>query len=172
MEPFIGEIRISSIPYAPKGWAFCHGQLLSINQNQALFSLMGTTYGGNGQTSFALPDLRGRCPISYGSGAGEYYSLGQIGGEFEHRLSIAELPSHNHGLAVSSALATSGAPAGALPGKKGRLGRDLFAAPANLVGLNQQALSQAGSGQAHTNMQPFLVLNFIIALQGVFPSRN
>lgn len=172
MEPFIGEIRISSIPYAPKGWAFCYGQLLSISQNTALFSLMGTTYGGNGITTFALPDLRGRCPINYGSGAGEYYSLGRVGGNHEHTLSTAELPSHNHSLAASSALATSGAPAGALPGRKGRLGRDLFAAPANQVGLNQQALSQAGSGQAHANMQPFLVLNFIIALQGVFPSRS
>ncbi|MES2077107.1 MAG: tail fiber protein [Pseudomonadota bacterium] len=171
MEPFIGEIRISSIPYAPKGWAFCYGQLLSISQNTALFSLMGTTYGGNGTTTFALPDLRGRCPIHY-SGAGANYYLGQVGGEVEHRLSTAELPSHNHSLAASAALATSGAPAGALPGKKGRLGRELFAAPANQVGLNQQALSQAGSGQAHTNMQPFLVLNFIIALQGVYPSRS
>lgn len=170
MEPFIGEIRISSIPYAPKGWAFCYGQLLSINQNQALFSLMGTTYGGDGRTTFALPDLRGRCPIHFGAGGN--YSLGQVGGEFEHRLSTAELPSHNHGLAASSALATSGAPAGALPGKKGRLGRDLFAAPNNLVALNDQALSQVGTGQAHTNMQPYLALNFIIALQGVFPPRN
>jgi microcystin-dependent protein len=172
MDPFIGEIRLSPIPYAPRGWAFCHGQILAISQNTALFSLMGTTYGGDGVRTFALPDLRGRCPISYGAGTGEYYSLGQVGGASEHSLSTAELPSHNHSLAASSALATSGAPAGALPGKKGRLGRDLFAAPANLVGLNQQALSQAGSGQAHTNMQPFLVLNFIIALQGVFPSRN
>ena len=170
MDPFIGEIRISSIPYAPRGWAFCYGQLLAISQNAALFSLMGTTYGGNGQTTFALPDLRGRCPIH--SGAGGNYVLGQVGGEFEHRLSTAELPSHNHSLAASSALATSGAPAGALPGRKGRLGRDLYAAPNNLVALNDQALGQVGSGQAHTNMQPFLVLNFIIALQGVFPSRS
>jgi microcystin-dependent protein len=171
MDPFIGEIRISSTPYAPKGWAFCYGQLLSINQNQALFSLMGTTYGGDGRITFALPDLRGRCPIHV-SGPGANYSLGQVGGEFEHRLSTAELPSHNHSLAASSALATSGAPAGALPGRKGRLGRDLYAAPNNLVALNDQALGQAGSGQAHTNMQPYLVLNFIIALQGVFPSRS
>lgn len=171
MDPFLGEIRMSSFPYAPRGWAFCYGQLLPVSQNTPLFSLLGTVYGGDGMRTFALPDLRGRCPIHF-SNAGASYVIGQVGGEFDHSLSTAELPSHNHSLAASSALATSGAPAGALPGKKGRLGRDLFAAPSHLVALNAQALSQAGSGQAHTNMQPFLVLNFIIALQGVYPPRS
>ncbi|MBJ7309365.1 phage tail protein [Rugamonas sp. CCM 8940] len=166
--PYLGEIRIMSSTVVPKGWARCEGQIMPINQNQALFSLMGTRYGGDGRVTFALPDLRGRVPIHMGLG----HVQGERGGAAEHTLSSSELPGHNHRLSMSSALANSGAPSGALPGRKGRLGRDLFAAASNTVALNSQAVAPVGDSQAHQNMQPSLVLNFCIALQGIFPSRN
>lgn len=168
-EPFFAEIRMMSFNFAPKGWAVCNGQLLPINQNQALFSLLGTQYGGNGQTNFALPDLRGRLPVHTGPASGP---LGSTGGREAVTLTQAQLPAHAHALNATSALATSGSPANALPGKKGRLGRDLFAAPGNLVALNENTVTPHGGSQAHDNLQPYLALNFVIALQGIFPSPN
>lgn len=167
-EPFLGEVRIFPFNFPPKSWAMCNGQMLPINQNQALFALLGTNYGGNGMTTFALPNLQGRSPIHQGGG----YPLGMAGGATAHTLVEAELPSHVHPMVSSSALTNSATPAGAALGRKGRLGRDMFAAPANLTALNQAVVSATGGSQAHTNMQPFLALNFCIALQGIFPSQN
>ena len=162
-EPFLSEIRIFSFGYAPRGWALCNGQLLPINQNQALFSLLGTTYGGNGQTNFALPDLRGRVPISFGN-----HSLGENGGEQAHTLSISELPTHTHVLSAQSGNATTPIPGGNLLGAA----NNLYAAPTNLTPLSPTMVTNVGGSQAHLNMQPFLTLTFCIALQGIFPSRN
>ncbi|NHZ42244.1 MULTISPECIES: phage tail protein [Massilia] len=168
-EPFFAEIRMMSFNFPPKGWAVCNGQLLPINQNQALFSLLGTQYGGNGQTNFALPDLRGRVPVHTGAVSGP---PGSTGGQETVTLAPSQLPVHAHALNATTALATSGSPANALAGKKGRLGRDLFAAPANQVALNENTVTPRGGSQAHSNMQPFLTVNFVIALQGIFPSPN
>jgi len=167
-DPYLGEIRAVSFNFAPKGWALCNGQLLPINQNQALFALLGTQFGGNGQTTFALPDLRSRMPIHAGAG----YTVGQAGGAQQHTLTQAELPQHAHVLKANTALATSANPAAALPGKKGRMGRDMFAAPGNLTSLHPASVTASGGSQPHENMQPFLTLNFAIALVGIFPSRN
>jgi microcystin-dependent protein len=164
-EPFLSEIRIMSFVFAPKGWAMCNGQLLPINQNQPLFSLLGTTYGGDGRVNFALPDLRARTPIHVGSG----HTLGERGGEQAHTLTISELPAHTHFLNASSkngnvpvatnnVLATAG---------------NLYNAPGNnLTTLFPPTVGNTGGSQAHLNMQPFLTLNFCIALQGIFPSQN
>jgi microcystin-dependent protein len=163
-EPFLSEIRIMSFGFAPKGWALCNGQLLPINQNQALFSLLGTTYGGNGQTNFALPDLQGRTPIHMSSG----HTLGERGGEQSHTLSISELPTHTHVLSASSSNGNVVQPSGNLLGSA----LDVYRAPDNLVSLSPDTVTNAGGSQAHLNMQPFLTLNFSIALQGIFPSQN
>ena len=162
-DPFLSEIRIFSINYAPKGWALCNGQLLPINQNQALFSLLGTTFGGDGRVNFALPDLRTRTPIHFGNG----HTLGEQGGEQAHTLSIAELPAHTHTLqasttAASSPIATSNVLAGA----------NVYAPLANPVILQSASVVSIGGSQAHLNMQPFLTLSFCIALQGIFPSQT
>ena len=164
-EPFIAEIRI--FPYAQvptgDGWAQCNGQLLPINQNQALFSLLGTTFGGNGQTTFALPDLRGRTPIHVGSG----HTLGERGGEQAHTLSIAELPQHTHVAQATSATGdTPLAPTNLLADSPSQL----YAAPGALTSLHPTSVATVGGSQAHLNMQPFLTLNFGIALIGIFPS--
>ncbi len=164
-EPFLSEIRVFSFGFAPKGWALCNGQLLPINQNQALFSLLGTTFGGDGRVNFALPDLRSRTPIHVGSG----HTLGERAGEQAHTLSVSELPEHTHGVAVSSA--TSGGnvnPAGRVLGG----GNNVYHAPTALTSLNAGTVTNVGGSQAHLNMQPFLTLNFAIALQGIFPSPN
>jgi microcystin-dependent protein len=163
-EPFLGEIRIMSFSFPPKGWALCNGQLLPINQNQALFALLGTTYGGNGQTTFALPNLQGKTPIHSGQG----HTLGENGGEQAHTLSVAELPSHTHSVAASQAGANSPAPGNAMFGTS----NNMYAAPGNLTSLHPQTITNAGGSQAHLNMQPFLTLSFCIALQGIFPSHN
>ena len=161
-EPFLSEIRIMSFNFAPKGWALCNGQLLPINQNQALFSLLGTTFGGDGRVNFALPDLRGRVPIHVGNS----YTLGERGGEQTHTLSLAELPAHTH------VLEGSNTPAGTNVATGGYLAitNNAYAPPANLVAMSPSEVSTVGGGQAHPNMQPFLTLNFSIALQGIFPS--
>lgn len=164
-EPFLSEIRIMSFVFAPKGWALCNGQLMPINQNQALFSLLGTTFGGDGRVNFALPDLRGRTPIHVGSG----HTLGEKGGEPAHTLSIAELPTHTHVLNGTSATGDQQIPV-----------NNLFASTPNqlyhsadaLAAMAPQAVSSVGGSQAHLNMQPFLTLSFCIALQGIFPSPN
>jgi microcystin-dependent protein len=165
-EPFIGEVKIVSFNFPPRGWALCNGQLLPINQNQALFSILGTTYGGNGQTTFALPDLRGRTPTYVGQGL----VLGERGGEENHTLSASEAPQHTHIVQASSATAAANvSPAGmVLAVASGQLYGPLTSPAA----LNSTSITSFGGSQPHANMQPYLVLNFIIALQGIFPSRS
>jgi len=168
-EPFLSEIRILSFAYASRGWALCNGQLLPINQNQALFSLLGTTYGGDGRVNFALPDLRGRSPVHAGDGI----TLGERGGEEAHTLNVNEKPSHQHRVRASADLANSAVPAGALTAAKRRGGVDLYGpAGSTNVSLHPAVMSGAGGSQPHLNMQPFLTLNFVIALQGIYPSRD
>ncbi len=166
-EPFLSEIRIMSFVFAPKGWALCNGQLLPINQNQGLFSLLGTTFGGDGRVNFALPDLRGRVPIHVGSG----HTLGERGGEQAHTLSIAELPEHVHTLsATTNTSTTNTAGSGVMLAQS--TAASLYGAVSNLVAMNPGAVTNTGGSQAHLNMQPFLTLSFCIALQGIFPSPN
>ena len=165
-EPFLSEIRIMSFNFAPKGWALCDGQLLPINQNQALFSLLGTTFGGNGQTNFALPDNRARAPIHVGNS----HTLGERAGEAAHTLSISEMPTHTHAASAASEsgsalLPTSNLLASGTPQR-------YHAPDGNLAALNAATLPNTGGSQAHENMQPYLTLNFCIALQGIFPSQN
>ena len=169
-EPFLSEIRIMSFVFPPKGWALCDGQLMPINQNQALFSLLGTTFGGDGRVNFGLPDLRGRTPIHVGSG----HTLGERGGEQAHTLSIAEIPTHTHVLSGSNTQGNSVNP-------KTISGGNVFArdpgnvyapAPSSVTALNAGSVANTGGSQAHLNMEPFLVLNFSIALQGICPSPN
>jgi microcystin-dependent protein len=163
-EPFLSEIRIFSFNFPPKGWAFCNGQLLPINQNQALFSLLGTTYGGNGQTNFALPDLRGNVPIHVGSG----HTLGEKGGQQAQTLSIAELPTHTHAFNVSQSNADTPVPTNNMFGTS----NNMYAAATNLTAISPATILNVGGSQAHLNMQPFLTLSFCIALQGIFPSQT
>lgn len=164
-EPFLSEIRLMSFVFAPKGWALCNGQLLPINQNQALFSLLGTTFGGDGRVNFALPDLRSRVPIHVGSG----HTLGERAGEQAHTLTVAEMPTHTHAL-HGSTTATGGTdnPTGNYLGSAS----NLYHAPVGLTSMNPGTITNTGGGQAHLNMQPFLTLSFCIALQGIFPSPN
>jgi microcystin-dependent protein len=163
-EPFLSEIRIMSFSYAPRGWAMCNGQLLPINQNQALFSLLGTTFGGDGRVNFALPDLRGRTPIHVGSG----HTLGEKGGEQAHTVSIAEMPTHTHLVMASPTNANTPIATNNFLGSA----NNLYNQPASLTSLTPASCSNTGGSQAHLNMQPFLTLTFSIALQGIFPSPN
>src|SRR5690349_11079894 len=163
-EPFLSEIRIMSFVFAPKGWALCNGQLLPINQNQGLFSLLGTTFGGDGRVNFALPDLRGRAPIHMGPQT----TLGQRGGQEAHTATIAEMPAHNHSWNASSANGDSVSPAGTLMGAV----NNTYTGFANLTTLAPGSISNVGGSQPHENMQPFIVLNFVMALVGAFPSQN
>ena len=163
-EPFLSEIKIVSFNFAPKGWALCNGQLMPINQNQALFALLGTTYGGNGQTNFALPNLRGRVPIHMGNG----HTLGEAAGTTAVTINIQQLPQHFHFGGATSALADTSVPAGNLLGGV----NNGYTAPAAFTTLIPSTITNVGGSQPHNNMMPYLVLNFIIALQGIFPSRN
>jgi microcystin-dependent protein len=163
-EPFLSEIRIMSFQFAPKGWALCNGQLLPINQNQALFSLLGTTYGGDGRVNFALPDLRGRTPMHMGNG----HTLGERGGEQAHTVGIAELPTHTHTFNGSQANATTALVANNMLGTS----NNAYAEASNLTDINPGTIANTGGSQPHLNMQPFLTLSFCIALQGIFPSQN
>lgn len=167
-EPFLAEVRLVGFNFAPRGWAFCDGQILPINQNQSLYSLLGTTYGGDGRTTFALPDLRGRTPIHVGSG----HSLGQKSGEETHTLSAAEMPQHNHTLQGSNNPADNVAPSNARVWGNADVNAYRAAAGATAGSMSNEALTNTGGGQAHNNMQPWLAVNFCIALQGLFPSRN
>jgi microcystin-dependent protein len=163
-DPYLSEIRIVSFNYPPKNWAFCNGQLLPINQNQALFSLLGTTYGGNGQTNFALPNLQGKVPVHEGSG----FTLGETGGQVSHTITMPELPEHTHVMSVVTGNASTNAPAGALLASS----NNAYQSPANLTAINPGSISSVGGSQAHTNLQPYLVLNFCISLTGIFPSQT
>ena len=163
-EPFLSEIRLMSFQFAPKGWALCNGQLLPINQNQGLFSLLGTTFGGDGRVNFALPNLQGRTPIHVGSG----HTLGEPGGEQAHTVSIAEEPTHTHVMNGSSTPAETNVPTGAYLGTVA----NAYGPASNLVALSPASVTSVGGSQAHLNMQPFLTVTFCIALQGIFPSPN
>jgi microcystin-dependent protein len=163
-EPFLSEIKIVSFNFAPKGWALCNGQFLPINQNQALFALLGTTYGGNGQTTFALPNLRGRVPIHMGSG----HTLGESAGTTAVTLTQQQMPQHLHSAQGSSN-------GGDTPTAVGNLlasALNVYRQADNLVALRPESVTNGGGSQPHNNMMPYLVLNFIIALQGIFPSQN
>ena len=164
-EPFLAEIRIMSFDFPPKGWAFCNGQLLPINQNQALFALLGTTYGGDGRVNFALPNLQARTPIHTTNNSG----LGVVGGEQAHTTSMAEMPSHVH-MAGASSISAAGNdnPTDRVVGSV----NNMWHTPANLTTMNPTSITNTGGSQAHNNMQPYLALNFCIALQGIFPSQN
>jgi microcystin-dependent protein len=153
-----------SFNYPPKGWAFCNGQFLPINQNQALFALLGTTYGGNGQTTFALPNLRGKVPIHMGNG----HTLGEASGEENHTLSISEMPAHTHLLSASPSNAGNPIPTNNYLAAA----NNQYAPPADLTTMHPSSITNVGGSQPHLNMQPYLVLSFCIALQGIFPSRN
>jgi len=169
-EPFLAEVRMMGFNFAPRGWAFCDGQILPINQNQSLYSLLGTTYGGDGRTSFALPDLRGRTPIHVGqSNGGGDHLLGQKSGEETHTLAANEMPQHNHIVQGSTGNATANNPSGHV---FARAPEQTYAAPQTGVNLRSGSVANVGGGQAHNNMQPYLAVNFCIALQGLFPSRN
>jgi microcystin-dependent protein len=165
-EPFLSEIKIVSFNFPPKGWALCNGQLLPINQNQALFALLGTTYGGNGQTNFALPNVRGRVPIHMGNG----HTLGESAGATSVTVNIQQLPQHIHVLNGTSNNSAN------TPANNTVLGKSApqvaYGGPTSLVAMDPQSISNVGGSQPHNNMMPYLVLNFIIALQGIFPSRN
>jgi microcystin-dependent protein len=164
-EPFLSEIKIVSFNFPPKGWALCNGQLLPINQNQALFSLLGTTYGGNGQTNFALPNLRGQVPIHTGNG----HVLGETAGGTSVTLNQLQMPTHQHALQGTSATGTLNVNQNNLFGVSQT---PVYGQPASLLPINPQSATSVGGSQPHNNMMPYLVLNFIIALQGIYPSRN
>jgi microcystin-dependent protein len=163
-EPFLSEIRIFSFNFPPKGWAFCNGQFLPINQNQALFALLGTRYGGNGQTTFALPNLQGRVPIHVGHG----HELGETAGASSVTINQQQMPQHIHFLQASPN-------AGTTPTAVGNFlatALNVYHAPDNLVAIRPDSVTNVGGSQPHNNMMPYLVLNFCIALQGIFPSQN
>ncbi len=166
-EPFLAEIKIVGFNFAPRGWAFCDGQILPINQNQSLYSLLGTTYGGDGRTSFALPGLRGRTPLHPGA---DGVTLGQKTGEERHALSIAEMPAHTHTAQASSAVGDNPIPGGRVLADTAPA--EVYHGDENRVAMRAGTVANAGSSQGHENMQPYLTLNFCIALQGLFPSRN
>jgi microcystin-dependent protein len=170
-EPFLAEVRIFGFKFAPRGWAFCDGQILPISQNQSLYSLLGTTYGGDGRTSFALPDMRGRVPIHVGrSDGGADHREGQKGGEETVSLSVAEMPNHDHPIHASLQDGDQVTPTGNLLGDSAPA--EFYAPAANLVQLRSGTIANTGGSQGHENMQPYLAVNFAIALQGLFPSRN
>ena len=170
-EPFVGEIRMFGFNFPPQGWAFCDGQLLSISQNAALFSLLGTTYGGDGVSNFALPDLRSRVPVSQGQGEGlSSYAEGQAGGTETVTLAAAQMPAHTHAVSASSSPAASERPAGRVLARSPD--HSYIPEPDTDTVMNAKMIGEAGNSQPHDNIQPYLVLNFCIALQGVFPARE
>ncbi len=170
-EPFVGEIRMFGFNFEPQGWAFCDGQLLSISQNAALFSLLGTTYGGDGVSTFALPDLRSRVPVSQGQGEGlSSYAEGQAGGTETVTLTPAQMPAHTHAVSASSSPAASERPACRVLARSPD--HSYVPEPDTDTVMNPKMIGEAGNSQPHDNIQPYLVLNFCIALQGVFPARE
>jgi microcystin-dependent protein len=170
-EPFIGQIMLFAGNFAPRGWAFCNGQLLSIAQNTALFAILGTAYGGNGQTTFALPDLRGRVPVGPGEGTGlSNRTLGEQGGAEAVTLTTAQMPVHNHAANAAAGTGTSTTPANNV--LAGSSQRDAIYASSPGTTMHPATISAVGESQAHPNMQPYTAINYIIALEGIFPSRN
>ena len=170
-EPFVGEIRMFAGNFAPRGWAFCDGQLLAISQNDALFSLFGTIYGGDGRTTFRLPDLRGRVPIHAGQGPGlTPRQLGARGGAEKVTLTTNQLPSHTHPVKGTNDEADATEPAGSVPAQSSTV--DLYASTAPTVDLNAAAVPGVGGSQSHSNLMPFLCVHFIVALFGIYPSRH
>src|ERR1041384_2095194 len=165
-QPYVGEIRIFAGNFAPQGWMFCDGQLLPISENETLFNLIGTTYGGDGQSTFSLPDLRGRLPIHTGNGS----VLAQTGGAEEVTLTVTQIPTHTHPLMASVSPAGQSNPAGNVPGQSPSA--DLFITDVTAGNMNASAMDPAGGSQPHTNLQPYLCVNFIISLFGIFPSQN
>jgi microcystin-dependent protein len=166
--PFLSEIKMMSFNFAPRNWALCDGQTLPINQNQALFSLLGTTYGGNGQTTFQLPNLEGRIPIHMGQG----FVLGQVGGEQAHTLTLSEMPAHNHFANANSNTAnTTNVPTASLI-LAASTSSQAYTAFTNPIVMDTRGVSNYGGSQAHNNLQPYLVISFCIALSGIFPSQN
>lgn len=163
-QPYLSEIRMFSFNFPPKGWAFCNGQLMAISQNQALFALLGTTYGGNGQTTFALPNLQGRTPMHYGQG----YTQGEMAGQSAHTLLQTEMPAHTHMVSASSD-ATASTPDNTFFG--GNTGYTPYGTTINAA-MSPQGVTLSGGSQPHDNMSPYLVINMCIALQGIFPSKN
>ncbi|MGR8935953.1 MAG: phage tail protein [Gammaproteobacteria bacterium] len=170
-EPFVGEIRMFAGNFAPRGWAFCDGQLLAVSQNDALFSLLGTIYGGDGRTTFGLPDLRGRLPIHAGDGPGlSPRPLGAKGGEESVTLTVNQLPSHEHPLQASQGPATDTRPVGNAPAQAPAA--DVWSTRSPAVDMAADSISYIGGSRSHTNLMPFLCVNFIIALFGIYPSRH
>lgn len=167
-EPYLSEIRVFAFGFAPKGWALCNGQTLPINQNTALFSLIGTFYGGNGTTTFQLPNLQGCVPLHMGTGGGSTYTIGEQGGETNVTLTLNQLASHSHSVNANSAADANVPSSSVVPGGGGL---SVYGA-AGAVAMNNAIVGFAGGNQPHSNVQPYLVLNFCIALQGIFPSRN
>jgi microcystin-dependent protein len=171
-EPFMSEIRIMAFNYPPKGWAQCNGQLLPINQNQALFALLGTTYGGNGQTTFALPDMRGNVPLHEGNS----HTLGEKAGQQVHTLTMSEMPTHIHDFSTNTCVASASANATVGPPTSNywaNHGKTTYSTGGvSTAAMAPQAVGNFGGSQPHQNMQPYLVLNFCIALVGIFPSQN
>ncbi len=172
MDPLLATIIIFAGNFAPKGWAFCQGQLLSIQQNAALFSLLGTTYGGDGRSNFALPDLRGRVAVSQGQGPGlSNYFLGQQAGSESVQLSVAQMPSHGHNVVVNAGAGNQASPSGNFIANSAR-GTEGFNSASSGAFLNQNSIQPQGGSQPHANLQPLLAINYIIATQGIFPSRD
>jgi len=170
-DPFIGEIRMFAGTFAPQGWAFCDGQLLTISQYNALFSLLGMTYGGDGRTTFGLPDLRGRLPIHQGTGPGlSNRRIGESGGQENVTLTTAQLPAHSHPFNASTATASSADPSGNLPANAATT--SIYGSGEPSVAFGSQAVTDTGGSQPHTNLMPFQCVSFIIALNGIYPARS
>lgn len=167
-QPYVGEIRMFAGNFAPAGWMFCEGQLLPISEYETLFNLIGTTYGGDGQSTFALPDLRGRVPLHFGSG----FTLAETGGVEEVTLTVSQIPSHAHPLLASSGLATSSSPQGNVPAAAGIVNIDAYGSDAPTTTVSPLSVTSTGGSQPHTNFQPYLCLDFIISLFGIFPSQT
>jgi microcystin-dependent protein len=173
MDPFVAEIRIFPFNFAPKGWAFCDGQLLPLSQNTALFSLLGTTYGGDGKSNFALPNMQGNAPMHPGQGPGlSLHDLGETGGSETVTLLESEIPSHSHGVAAQNNPGNVKIPSAAVGFARSTNGSAYIVPPQPIVQMSDQTIAPAGGDQPHNNMQPYLTLNFCIALQGVFPPRT
>jgi microcystin-dependent protein len=165
-QPYVGEIRIFAGNFAPAGWMFCEGQLLPISENETLFQLIGTTYGGDGESTFALPDLRGRIPLHFGNG----FILAETGGAEEITLTVQQIPSHSHPLLASGDIANSPNPGGSVIARSGQVNAFINANPS--VAMSPQFIGATGGSQPHSNFQPYLCLNFIISLFGIFPSQT